>query len=97
MTKNRAKKFKFLATLVATTAVMSGAATLVASADDSVTCREQLARLDGLLQRAKLTPKVGIPVTKARADAAAHRDAGRFKACTESVAEAFKIMRQASP
>ena len=43
-----------------------------------------------------MAPKIGIPVMKARADAAAHRDAGRYKACAEAVAEAFKIMGQAA-
>ncbi len=71
-----------------------GAAQAHAS-DDPTTCREQLARLDGLLQRAKLTPQVGIPMTKARAEAIAHRDAGRHKACSEAVAEAFRIMADA--
>ena len=86
---------RFLAFVMAA-AVSAGASTSVVLADDSRTCNEQLARLDGILQRAKLAPKVGIPVTKARADAAAHRDAGRYKACAEAVAEAFKIMGQAA-
>ena len=80
----------------AMTAVIAGSMATVAFADDRQMCLDQLTRLDTLLQRAKLTPTVGIPVTKARADAIAHRDAGRFKACAEAVAEAFKIMGQAA-
>jgi hypothetical protein len=65
------------------------------AADDGQRCRDQLSKLDVLLQRAKLTQATGVPVSKARADAAAHRAAGRHAACVASVTSAWRVLGRA--